>query len=162
MLNAALRAMAEEDGRLGASPGVEARLVAEMRAVAAARRMRTRRDLASLAAAAAFVIAIALPVQRMLTSVQTSDFRLQTSQREVVTDFMPLPYSVVPMETGQIVRLEFPRAALASFGLVPTDGAGSLDNVSEGTVMADVIVGDDGLARAVRFVRRSTSQPGSP
>ena len=54
------------------------------------------------------------------------------------------------MSDGQIVRLEVSRAALASFGLTPID---ALDGSASGTALADVLVGADGLARAVRFVR---------
>jgi hypothetical protein len=46
--------------------------------------------------------------------------------------------------------MEVPRTALASFGLASPDmQSGS----SSRTVLADVLVGEDGLARAVRFVR---------
>jgi hypothetical protein len=72
---------------------------------------------------------------------------------EVTTAFLPLPYSGVPMSDGQIVRIEVPRAALARFGLLPVD---SVSTEITGTVLADVIVGEDGLARAVRFVRAPT------
>jgi hypothetical protein len=54
-----------------------------------------------------------------------------------------------------MVRLAVPRTALAAFGLTPLE---SPDRVSTGTVLADVLVGDDGLARAVRFVRPATDQ----
>ena len=74
-----------------------------------------------------------------------------TPRREVTTAFMPLAYSSVPMTEGHVVRMEVPRASLVSFGLVPADG---IDSAASGKVLADVIVGDDGLARAVRFVRR--------
>ena len=54
-------------------------------------------------------------------------------------------YSNVPVTNGQTVRLELPQAALALFGIEADDAFG--------TVLADVLVGQDGLARAVRFVR---------
>jgi hypothetical protein len=43
------------------------------------------------------------------------------------------------------------------FGLLPPDISDSADTVAGkrgGTVIADVVIGDDGLARAVRFVRK--------
>ena len=58
-------------------------------------------------------------------------------------------YSNVPVEDGHTVRVELPQAALSSFGLAADD--------TSGTVLADVLVGQDGLARAVRFVRPATS-----
>jgi len=54
-------------------------------------------------------------------------------------------YSNVPVTDGQTVRLELPQSALTPFGLDVDDPSG--------TILADVIVGQDGLARAVRFVR---------
>ena len=141
LLNDALRAIADEDARAGASPDVEAQVMAELRAVAAARRRRARVRVALVATAAVLAVAAAIPF-----------WRPQTSRREVVTEFMPLTYSGVPIVDGHVVRMEVPRASLASFGLVPVDG---LEGAASGTVFADVIVGDDGLARAVRFVRRS-------
>jgi hypothetical protein len=65
------------------------------------------------------------------------------------TEFIPLVYSEVPLTDGHIVRLEVPRAALAAFGLEPRDVAQG----RSGAFLADVAVGEDGLARAVRFVR---------
>lgn len=73
-----------------------------------------------------------------------------TMAREVTTDFMPLAYDGVPIASGHLIRLDVPRAALVSFGLA------ARESMQEGTVQADVLVGEDGLARAVRFVRRST------
>lgn len=68
---------------------------------------------------------------------------------EVATDFMPLAYSErpTPMESGQLIRVQMPRSALANFGLpVNIERADT-------TVKADLLVGEDGLARAIRFVR---------
>ncbi|HWS86772.1 MAG TPA: hypothetical protein VN282_07395 [Pyrinomonadaceae bacterium] len=69
--------------------------------------------------------------------------------QEVATDFIPLvqvgPYTQA--EEGHLVRVELPRAALASFGLpVNVEAPG-------GRVKADVLMGQDGIARAIRFVR---------
>ena len=50
---------------------------------------------------------------------------------------------------GQIVRMQVPRAALERFGVASFETA-SDDTL---TVTAEVVVGNDGLARAVRFVR---------
>jgi hypothetical protein len=71
------------------------------------------------------------------------------AEAEIVTDFMPLTYGAAlnPNEGGQLVRVELPRSALASLGLPM--------NVerSDERVKADVLLGHDGLARAIRFVR---------
>jgi hypothetical protein len=69
--------------------------------------------------------------------------------QEVATEFIPLvnagPYTQA--EEGHLVRVELPRSALASFGLSVNAEA------SGGRVKADVLMGQDGIARAIRFVR---------
>jgi hypothetical protein len=68
---------------------------------------------------------------------------------EIATDFMPLgdmnPASL--QDGGQIVRVRLSRAALLRFGF-PVN----MDRYNE-NVKADVLVGVDGLARAIRFVQ---------
>jgi len=68
---------------------------------------------------------------------------------EIATDFIPLMNreSLAQMDGGQVMRVELPRSALVSFGL-PMD----MERASE-RIKADVVVGNDGLARAIRFVR---------
>jgi hypothetical protein len=156
-LIAALRAVAEEEASLAASVGVEARLLAEVRSIARARRLRTR--VALYAIAAALVLAISLPTWRMavrpvIVPSAPAAPRVEPSLGEAATDFLPLVYGGVPISDGQIFRMEVPRTALASFGLASID---SLEGSSPATVLADVIVGVDGLARAVRFVRPLTN-----
>ena len=69
--------------------------------------------------------------------------------QEVATEFIPLvqagPYTQA--EEGHLVRVELPRSALASFGL-PVNA-----EAPAGRVKADVLMGQDGIARAIRFVR---------
>lgn len=69
--------------------------------------------------------------------------------REIATDFMPLGYlnAATLQDGGQIVRVELPRSALVSFGL-PVN----MDRYHE-KVKADVLLGVDGLAHAIRFVQ---------
>ena len=142
-LSAALRALAEDDAKLGASRHVEKRLLSEFRAIARARRRRTGLGVPSVAAA--LLLAIALYVWRIGNPQPSAPEEVIA---EVATEFLPLPYSHVPMNTGSTVRIEVPATALVSFGLAPTDF-----REGQGTVQADVLVGEDGLARAVRFVR---------
>jgi len=68
---------------------------------------------------------------------------------EEATEFMRIAYtdSVLPTEQVNVVRVQMPEAALAMYGL-PVDGS-HLD----AKVYADVVVGQDGVARAIRFVR---------
>jgi hypothetical protein len=69
--------------------------------------------------------------------------------REIATDFMPLGYlnPATLQEGGQIVRVELPRSALVNFGL-PVN----MNRYNE-KVKADVLLGVDGLAHAIRFVQ---------
>ena len=78
---------------------------------------------------------------------------------EAATAFLPLAYSGVPATNAQLVRLEVPRAALASFGLAPIE---TLAAPLSDTVPADVLVGEDGLARAIRFVRPASAEQAAP
>ncbi|HMF56206.1 MAG TPA: hypothetical protein VK619_07660 [Pyrinomonadaceae bacterium] len=70
-------------------------------------------------------------------------------EQEFTTDFIPLNYeaAIAPLDRGRVVRVELPRSALAAFGL-PVN----MDRANE-RVKADVVLGEDGLARAIRFVR---------
>jgi hypothetical protein len=142
---AALRALRDADAASGASDAVRTRLQAEVRAIAARRR---RARLVTLAAAAVLVLAIAAPLWRLAVTLPPVP-QMRAASREVVTDFFPLAYGSVPVTGGQLVRLEVPRKALAAFGL----GVEALDTGGADTLLADVLVGEDGLARAVRFVR---------
>jgi hypothetical protein len=68
---------------------------------------------------------------------------------EITTDFLPISYgsNLSQLDDGQVVRVELPRSALQSFGLpVNAERAGE-------RVKADVLLGHDGVARAIRFVR---------
>lgn len=68
---------------------------------------------------------------------------------EVATDFIPTSYmnAAALQDGGQIVRVELPRSALARFGL-PVN----MERYNE-RVKADVLLGVDGLAHAIRFVQ---------
>ena len=150
-LNAALRALAEDDAKLGSSPDIEKRLLSELRAISRERRRRTWLGVSSVAAA--LVLGIALYVwrtgNRQPSGTAQAPPAPEAAITEVATEFLPLPYYHVPMNTGSTVRIQVPATALVLFGLAPNDF-----REWDGTVQADVLVGDDGLARAVRFVRR--------
>ena len=68
---------------------------------------------------------------------------------EVATDFFQIPYAepLRPDERVDVLRMQMPRANMAVFGL-PVTGGG-LDS----RVTADVLMGEDGVVRAVRFIR---------
>ena len=69
--------------------------------------------------------------------------------KEITTAFVPLGYgSALDLQDGgQMVRVELPRSALARFGLPM-----NMNRANE-KIKADVLVGADGLARAIRFVQ---------
>jgi hypothetical protein len=70
-------------------------------------------------------------------------------ENEIATEFMPVGYAspLGLQDGGQVMRVELDRSALAGFGL-PVN----MDRVNE-KVKADVLVGSDGQARAIRFVQ---------
>lgn len=74
---------------------------------------------------------------------------MTSTSQEIATDFMPVSYgdNLNEIDNGRIVRVEMPRSALAQFGL-PVN----MDRANE-RIKADVLIGDDGMARAIRFVR---------
>lgn len=74
---------------------------------------------------------------------------MTSTSGEIATDFMPVSYgdNLNEIDQGRIVRVEMPRSALAQFGL-PIN----MDRANE-RIKADVLIGDDGMARAIRFVR---------
>ncbi len=68
---------------------------------------------------------------------------------EIATEFLPLmeAESLASFESGSVVRVELSRQALVALGL-PMNA----ERANE-PVKADVLIGEDGLARAIRFVR---------
>jgi hypothetical protein len=69
--------------------------------------------------------------------------------QEIATEFIPLMQEgqYAQTEEGHLVRVELPRSALASFGIPVSAEAPA------GRVKADVLLGEDGTARAIRFIR---------
>ena len=147
-LSLALKAVARDDER-SAVVQMNPRLRQEFRRL---RRTTSRSSRwVGYALAGALLAGLGWPVWWTTTHLAIGKTSARAS-REVVTSFLPLMYGPVPMTDGRIVRIELPRRSLAAFGLL------SVEDISAGreTVLADVIVGEDGLARAVRFVRAAT------
>ena len=145
-----LREVADADAATGASPAVRERLLEEVRARRRARRVSA---LKMYALAAGLVIATGVPVWQLSTrpSVESSPgaATLGAGDTEVATAFYPLAYGAVPVTQGNIVRVAVSPAAIAALGVEPIGVNTSPTDV----LLADVVVGEDGLARAVRFVR---------
>jgi len=69
-------------------------------------------------------------------------------QREIRTAFYALEAGVLSENVeGYLVRVQVPRATMMSFGLPVQYEPG------ESGVDADLLIGEDGAARAIRFVR---------
>jgi len=68
--------------------------------------------------------------------------------REMVTQFFPIVHGseLIPLEGGQILRVRMPRANLIPLGIQFNQER------ADETVQADVLVSNDGLARAIRLV----------
>jgi hypothetical protein len=68
---------------------------------------------------------------------------------EVAINFYPLPDAdeLPPMESATIVRVQLPMSSLRLMGLPVSE-----DRAAE-FIQADMLLGQDGLARGVRFVQ---------
>lgn len=103
--------------------------------------------MAGLAAAAAVLIAIALPWG---ASGRRAAVPPSSPSRDVqagVSEFLVVPgaANLPSMESGSLVRVDLPVSVLPSLGVTPPAGGAA-------TVKADLVVGQDGLTRAVRLV----------
>jgi hypothetical protein len=149
-LSGALRDIAREDNGVSLQPS--ATLLAEFHAGHRSRRRggAGRALRLALAVSLAVLIGAALWVAVRRVASISHPLLTPTPLGEVTTAFLPLPYSAVPFTNAQIVRLDVPRASMIPFGLVTADAAAYVETQ---TVVAEVLVGEDGLARAVRFVR---------
>jgi hypothetical protein len=76
-------------------------------------------------------------------------FSNTAEETEVVTQFFPLREGedLAALESMRMFRVELPGSALGEVGLPVAPDAANMP------VKADVMLGDDGLARAIRFVR---------
>ena len=66
-----------------------------------------------------------------------------------LAQFVPWPgaHALPPFESGELIRVGLPVTALPSLGLLPPSSAASV-------VQAEIVVGQDGFARAVRLVQQ--------
>jgi hypothetical protein len=164
---AALRALAEEDRAKEAPAEVEQRL-----RIAFQRKHRRPVWRWSIAAAAAIVLMIAAvyfrpkpaePVRVVLdppkvehTVVvetlpkpvgQVAHVARRRIPREIVTDFFPLMDAPPPLDRAALMRVNVPASAMRTVGLPVRE-----DRLYE-RVQADVLVSEEGLATAIRFVK---------
>lgn len=98
---------------------------------------------AALAIAAGVLVAIAIG-RGAARSINPS---VLPSHPVAVGEFVPWPGArdLPPLESGELVRVDLPVSMLPALGMLPPA-------TRQTVVKADVIVGQDGLARAVRLV----------
>ena len=150
-MNELLKALAEHDRSLEASPAVEARLRAAL---------KKRRIWPYFAAAAAVAACAVLLIPRphaetmqirvaapAVAVVPQPRFRPEAPRepREVVTQFYALMEDE-PFERGELWRVRLPASAMRRVGLPVAE-----EHLTD-MVQADILVGEEGLARAIRFV----------
>jgi hypothetical protein len=94
------------------------------------------------------VTGAAVPVRRARRSPPRRPAAVR-SDREVATDFFSIPYTpaLTQADRGQVIRVRVPAESMRSFGL-PVNEERMFERVH-----ADVLLGEDGIARAIRFVR---------
>jgi hypothetical protein len=139
-----LRRLAGETVVPPVDPWREAALIA---AFDAARQQRPRSRtvywwMAGLATAAALLIAVGIRPGRQVTGAGPLP-----SHPIGAGEFVPWPGArdLPPLESGELLRIDLPVSMLPALGMMPPATRGT-------AVKADVIVGQDGLARAVRLV----------
>ena len=103
----------------------------------------------SLAASVLIVVSLSVGLQRPAPAPRASD---AVAARHALPTSADAPFVVLPgadalprLESGRVIRIEISESELSSVGLWPSMHAGA--------VQADVLVGQDGLARAVRLVQ---------
>jgi len=172
-----LRTLAEADASAEAPPEIEVRLRKEFRSRRQRRRWRQAAVWAASAAAAIILVLIpsrkstvapinAVEVNAHVTTRQNNPAPLagQTTtmpspgriavrprqQMEIATEFFPLMVPGPPFERGHLLRVELPASAMQMVGLPVHE-----EHLAD-LVQADVLLGEEGLPRAIRFVKFET------
>ena len=170
-----LRALAEEDAGIEASPQIEVRLRKNFNSWKRRRIIRRTSPWVLTAASIVLVFAFAnrketqppatqsARVEQTVASLpepiapikplpQTTRSRSSTAAGmpesfEIVTEFFPLMDPAPPFERGQLLRVELPASAMQMVGLPVRE------EYLARPIHADVLVGEEGLPRAIRFVK---------
>jgi len=157
-----LRALAEADASTEAPPEIEMRLRKKFRS---RKRRRAWQGIAQwalwapLVPAAAAVVMLFVFVHRKPAVAPVSPVSINTpalpyleqvvppQPEEIVTDFFPLMHPAPPFGRGKLLRVELPASAMKMVGLPVHE-----EHLAD-AVQADVLVGEEGLPRAIRFVK---------
>ena len=160
-----LKALAESDRDLEAPEAVELRLRS------AFRRKYAHPKWSYFAVAAAVLIALLIyprpkqqtmeiavvtppaPVLAVSNAAPRKTVPRRPRPAEVVTEFYPLMEDAPPFERGELLRVSLPAVAMRGVGLPVNE-----DRLTD-MVQADVLVGQEGLARAIRFVNTNVNRP---
>jgi len=88
-------------------------------------------------------------IQRAALTRPQPSHRHQTQEVEDVSEFYPITYTdnQDTNDGGQLVRVELPRSSIAAMGIDPPEGNESPK------VKTDLLIGSDGVMKAVRFVK---------
>lgn len=181
----ALRALAEQDRGLQAAPETEALLVGEFKRrrakggrrrvaigiaagfvaagiavtafVATNRPTPLRRQATAVSPAAAIstmagtpVLTDIPPAPAVHRTVRKPVAAVRAAPREMVTEFFPMMDPAPPFDRGQLLRVQLPASAMRSVGLPVRE-----EHLTD-PIQADVLVGEEGMPRAIRFVRFET------
>ena len=152
-LTGALAALAGADAQREAPPELEGLLRARLRKAAAplgtAPRLTRPAPMVWLSAAAVLLVGATLAVLRSTPAAGPGEARPTASRAaapEAEAEFTPLVYGE-PLDGAEalhLARVRVPRSALPSLGWGEMDDGPPLE--------AEVLVGQDGLARGIRFV----------
>jgi hypothetical protein len=144
----ALAALAAEDAHRAAPAHVEARLRASLRALSAGRPHARRRLTPGLVASLAAALMVAAAVVVLLRPQRPAPVEVRRAARPEA-EFAPLLFGE-PLDGADalhLTRVRVERSTLASFGFPAAQGE------EDGPPLeAEVLVGQDGLARGIRFV----------
>jgi hypothetical protein len=160
-----LKALAENDREREAPAALEVRLRSSFRRKYA----RPKWPYFALAAAAALLLIVytrpkpqtmqiaivtpSVPAVPVAKPASRKVVHRRPPPREAVTEFFPLMDDAPPFERGELLRVSLPASAMRRVGLPVSEER--LDDL----VQADVLVGQEGLARAIRFVNTNVNRP---
>jgi len=150
MLSAGLSELAASDNGRAAPPWIETSLRARLRATqrpAAQSKRPLRWAWTSVVAASAVLAAMSLLTARSGSVTLPHATPAPAAAAADDGSFVALPYgdSLADLDAVQVVRVQVQPAALASLGWTVGSEAGS-------PVEAELLVGQDGIARGIRFV----------
>ncbi len=147
-LAAALANVADNDRSLEAPPHVEQSVLAAFRRTQAHRREIAASRWLVAAAAVALITSMALALLKPAPLPRAAASAGRNALQQDLRGFVPVPYTVAidEMDRAYVIRVEIPRFALASLGM-------PLASTGTEIVQADLLLAEDGMARAVRLVR---------